>query len=65
MRNSEKFAVVPDESERTARVIGVLGSLAPGLIALIAGSFQVLILAWKMFAITVGVSFRFLTPDRL
>src|SRR5580704_2662827 len=55
-RKSEKFCVVPDESERTARVIGVLGRLTPGLIALISELFQVLILAWKMSAMTVGVS---------
>src|ERR1700752_5082868 len=60
MRNSEKFAVVPEESERTARLIGVLGRLTPGLSALIAGSFQLLILAWKMSEMTAGVSFRFL-----
>ena len=57
-----KFAVVPEESERTARLIGVLGRLTPGLIALIAGSFQVLILAWKMSEMTGGVSFRLLDP---
>src|SRR6516162_6616736 len=64
-RNKEKFCVVPDESERTAMVIGVLGRVTPELSALIAGSFQVLILAWKMFAIVVASSFRLLTPDRL
>src|SRR5215469_15059474 len=60
-RNRVKFSVVPEESERTARVIGVLGRLTPGLSALIAGSFQFLILAWKMSEMTWGVSFRFLT----
>src|SRR5258708_2842841 len=65
MRNREKFCVVPDESARTAMVIGVLGRLAPGLIALIAELFQDVILPWKMSAMTVGVSFRLLTPDRL
>src|SRR6266496_1270718 len=64
-RNLEKFAVVPDESDRTARVIAVLGRLTPELIALIAASFQVLILPEKMPAMTVGSSFRLLTPDRL
>src|SRR5215471_464353 len=64
-RKSEKFAVVPDESERTASAIGVLGRLTPELSALIAGSFQVLILPWKMPAMTGGSSFRLLTPDRL
>src|ERR1700745_3578192 len=64
-RNSVKFAVVPEESDRTARVIGVLGRLTPELSALIAGSFQVLICAWKIFARVGASSFRFLTPDRL
>src|SRR5215471_8195832 len=65
VRNSEKFAVVPEESERTARAIGVLGRLTPGLIALIAGSFQVLIVPEKMPAMVGASSFRLLTPDRL
>src|ERR1700761_9347203 len=54
-RNCEKFCVVPEESDRRAMVIAVLGRLALGLSALIAGSFQVLIGAWKMLAI-VGAS---------
>jgi hypothetical protein len=57
--------VVPEESERRAIVIAVLGSLAPGLTFAIAGSFHFVIFAWKMFAIRVGVSFRFDTPVRL
>src|SRR5579859_597375 len=64
-RNREKFAVVPEESERRAMVMGVLGRLTPELIAAIAGSFHFVILPWKMFAMTVGVSFRLLTPGRL
>src|SRR6202451_3081049 len=61
----EKFAVVPEESERTARVIVVLGRLALGLRALIAGSFQVLMVPWKMPASVVASSFRPVTPGRL
>src|ERR1700722_10543812 len=61
----EKFAVVPEESERTARVIAVLGRLTPELSAAIAGSFQVLIWPWKIFARVVGSSLRPLTPDKL
>ena len=57
--------MVPEESERTAMVIGVLGRLTPGLSALIAESFQVVILPWKMPAMTGADSFRLLTPDRL
>src|SRR3974377_2195896 len=64
-RYREKFCVVPDESDRTAIVIGVLGRLTPELSAMIAGSFHLVILAWKMFARTVASSFRLLTPDRL
>ena len=64
-RNSVKFCVVPEESERTARVIGVLGRLTPELTALIAGSFQVVILAWKISEISVGVSLRLLMPGKL
>src|ERR1700729_2931934 len=65
LRNSVKFCVVPEESERTAMVIGVLGRLTPGLSALMAGSFHVLIWTWKIFAMVVASSFRLLTPDRL
>src|SRR5215510_5582397 len=64
-RNLEKFAVVPDESERRAMVIGVLGRLTPEFSDLIAGSFQVLIWPWKIFAMTGPSSFRSETPDRL
>src|SRR5215472_17140162 len=59
-RNSVKLAVVPEESERTAMVIGVDGRVTPGLADAMAGSFQVLILSWKMLATRVGVSFRLL-----
>src|SRR6185437_6196802 len=62
---SEKFWVVPEESERTARVIGVLGRVAPELSALIAGSFQVVILPEKIFASVGASSFRPVTPCRL
>ncbi len=61
----EKLAVVPEESERTTRVIAVLGRLTPGLSALIAASSQVLIVPWKMPARVAGSSFRVLMPGRL
>ena len=65
-RNSEKFWVVPEESERWAMVIEVLGSLTPGFCAAIFGSFHLVILAWKMPAMIGASSFRSLwTPDRL
>ena len=43
-RNRVKFCVVPDESERTARVIGSFGSLTPGLMDAIAELSQFVIL---------------------
>src|SRR5215469_9506699 len=64
-RYEEKFAVVPEESERTARVIGVLGSLAPEFSAAIFGSFQVLIWPWKMAARVGASSLRPVTLGRL
>src|ERR1700743_3125531 len=64
-RNSEKFWVVPEESERRAMVIAVPGSVTPGVSALLVGSFQVLIWAWKILAMVGPSSLRLLTPDRL
>ena len=64
-RYREKFCVVPEESERTAMVIGVLGRLTPGLSAAIAELFQDVILPLKMSARIVASSFRLVTPDRL
>ena len=46
-------------------VIEVLGRLRPELSALIAGSSQVLIVPWKMPAMTVASSFSPVTPGRL
>ena len=57
--------MVPEESERTAVVIAVLGRVTPGLIDVIAESFHLVILPSKISAMTVGVSFRLVTPDRL
>src|SRR5215510_6577718 len=65
-RNSEKFAVVPEESERRAMVIVVLGSLTPAFCDAIAGSFHFVILPWKMSAMVGASSFRpVLTPGTL
>ena len=50
--------MVPEESERRATMIGVLGRLTPGLSAAIAELFHVVILPWKMFAMTGADSFR-------
>ncbi len=60
-----KLAVVPEESERCTGVIFVLGSVASGLSALIAGSSQFLIVPLKMLAIVLGASWRLSTPSRL
>ncbi len=60
-----KFAVVPESSERCTGVIFVLGRLTPGLVALMAGSSQVVISPLKIFAIVSGSSCRLLTPERL
>src|SRR5262249_31633529 len=57
-RNSEKFWVVPEESERRAMVIVVLGSFMPGFCDVIFGSFHLVILAWKMSAMVGASSFR-------
>src|SRR5215467_3830852 len=65
-RNSEKFWVVPEESERRAMVIAVLGRWTPGFSDAIAGSFHFLIWAWKIFARVGPSSFRpVLTPGTL
>ncbi len=59
-------SVVPEESERWMIVIEVLGRFWPGLSALIAGSFHLVILPLKMSAMIGPVSFRpLLTPGRL
>jgi hypothetical protein len=61
----EKFCVVPEESERTATVIGMAGRLSPGLSVLIAGSSQALIWPWKISARVVASSLRPLMFGRL
>src|SRR5215469_11356349 len=64
-RNLEKFEVVPEESDRRAMVIAVLGSVTPGLSAAIFGSFHFVILASKMPAMTGADSCSgLLRPDR-
>src|SRR5215472_15368202 len=65
IRNSEKFCVVPEESERTTGAIGVAGRFALAFSALIAGSFQVLMVPWKIPARVGASSWRLLTPGRL
>src|ERR1700744_3171368 len=57
-RYSEKFCVVPEESDRTAIVTAVDGRVTPGLMAAMAGSFQLLIWPWKILAMTSAFSFR-------
>ena len=50
-----KFDVVPEPSLRWATTIGVLGRVAPGLSAAMAGSFQVVISPWKILASVFGL----------
>src|SRR3982751_2416475 len=56
LRNLVKFSVVPDPSDRWATTMAGEGSLAPGLSAAIALSFQALISRWKIFAMVSGDS---------
>jgi hypothetical protein len=56
---------VPDEVERCATWIGRLGSEADGFRALIAGSFQFVILLEKIFAIVAASRFSAVTPGTL
>ena len=60
-----KFAVVPESSERLTGVIAVSGSVASGLSAAIAGSFQVVIFWSKIPAIVSGESCSSVTSGRL
>ena len=60
-----KFCVVPEESDRTAMVIAVLGRLDAGVVRRDRRVVPVVILPWKMPAMTGADSFRLLTPDRL
>src|SRR5260370_8507153 len=57
LRNRVKFCVVPEESERTAMVIGVLGRLTPELSDARAGWFHLVLLPCKIFAITCHLTF--------
>src|SRR6476659_3079216 len=60
-----KFSVVPDSSERKKTLIAVEGSLTPGLIAAMAGSFHLVIWPRKILAVTSGVRMSLSTPATL
>jgi hypothetical protein len=60
-----KLFVVPEPSERCTTVIGLLGRLAPVLSATMAGSFQVLMSRWKIFASVSALNWSLSTPLRL
>src|SRR4051812_33879929 len=62
LRNLVNCSVVPEPSDRWATTMAVAGSLAPGLSAAIALSFQVLIWREKILAIVSGDSCRLSTP---
>src|SRR4029453_5731456 len=57
--------VVPEPWKRWATVIDVSGRVTPWLSLAIAGSFHLVIFAWKMLASVSGLSSRFSTPARL
>ena len=57
-----KLSVVPELSERCTVRILVAGSVAPGLSAAIAGSFQVVTLPAKILAMVGALSCRLVTP---
>ena len=54
VRKVVKFCVVPELSDRRATVMFVLGSVAFGLSAAIAGSFHFVIVSWKILAIVLA-----------
>ena len=60
-----KFWVVPESSDRLTGVIARSGSVAPGLSALMAGSFHFLIFWLKICAIVAGLRLSFSMPSRL
>src|SRR4051794_35922651 len=57
--------VVPEPSARWATTMAVDGRVVPGLSALIAGSFQVLMSRWKILAMVSALSDSLVTPPRL
>src|SRR4051812_33374056 len=65
LRKLVKLSVVPEESERCTGWIGVDGSFASGLSALIAASSHLVILPAKIFARVAGLSCRLSTPPTL
>jgi hypothetical protein len=60
-----KLSVVPDSSARFTGVIGVAGSVTPGLSAAMAGSFHVVICRLKIRAMVEGAIWRESMPSRL
>src|SRR3954453_23920367 len=65
-RNSVKFFVVPDSSERWQTVMLLLGSFTPEFWPAISGSFHLLTLPRKMSAAVLPSSFKpCCTPSRL
>src|SRR5450631_3592585 len=60
-----KFSVVPDSSERKKTLMAVAGRVTPGLMAAIAGSFQVVMTPLKILAVTAGVKISLSTPVTL
>ena len=57
-----KLSVVPDSSERKKTLMGSDGSVTPGLILAMAGSFQLVMTPLKILAATSGVRISLSTP---
>src|SRR4051794_2856549 len=60
-----KFDVVPEPSERCTTAMGVEGSVASGLSALISAASQVVMVALKMPASVSALNVRSSTPSSL
>ena len=60
-----KFSVVPEPSERWATTIAVAGRVASGFRSLMAGSSQLLMSRWKIFAVVSASRVSSFTPERL
>src|SRR5665647_1792952 len=60
-----KLSVVPDSSERKNTLMACAGRVTPLLMAMIAGSFHLVIRPLKILAVTAGVRTSLSTPLRL
>src|SRR3954452_12332851 len=65
LSHSVKFLLVPESSERWTGTMRSAGRLVPGLSALIAGSFQSVMLPAKILAAVLVYSCSLSTPETL